>query len=448
MEDNILESTIVNLFGNYETQITYNFEINNEMLKKYMILPSSFVKMLTFYIEKQIGFYSFGKIINFVRTNYDIKTKFTFSKYQMSRLILEVLFERQKTSELDLLFEQLKIFGNYIFENNTLYSEVIDSVNNTVKKDNFHTEEVINELNKKIKLLKLKIQTAIINNNTSLQNIHEDEVEKLNAKIKKHEISLKKYTHTEIDDVIYDKVKNFCCKIADKYKDIIIRKVLEYLNDIKQYDTVFRPLTDFNKSNGSSLGKMYETKIYNYLKPILNQIGFEIITNVEFDLLNGRTGVKLEYDFLIGKIIDNTFILYGVFDAKLSKALIINDIDKFSHSIDLIYKNQLYMTLKCKRQYYKLFNKIKAVDNNESSKIMMGYFCQSDINQEKETSKAISKFLIKKSIELFETINGAIINLEPISNQLISNIDLNNRKIINTFSINKPYIYTVIDNQI
>jgi hypothetical protein len=138
---------------------------------------------------------------------------------------------------------------------------------------------------------------------------------------------------------------------------------------------------------------MYETNIYNYLKPILNNIGFEIINNVEFDLLNGRTGVKLEYDFLIGKIIDNTFILYGVFDAKLSKALIINDIDKFSHSIELVYKNLLYMTLKSKRQYYKLFNKIRAVENN---KIMMGYFCQTDINHEKETSKAISKFLIKK----------------------------------------------------
>jgi hypothetical protein len=79
---------------------------------------------------------------------------------------------------------------------------------------------------------------------------------------------------------------------------------------------------------------------------------------------------------------------------------------------------------------------------------MMGYFCQTNINQEKETSKAISKFLIKKSIELFETINGAFINLESISDQLMSNIDLNNSKIINAFNINKPYIYTVIDNQI
>ncbi len=444
MDENILETTFVNLFGKYETEITYNFEINNDILKKYVILPSTFVKMLTFYIEKHIGFYSFNKIIKFVRDHYDIKSKFTFTKYQMSRLILEVLFERQKTSELDLLFEQLKIFGNYIFENNTLYSEVIDNVNNSIKKDNFHTEEIIKELNKKIKFEKIKLQTAIINNHTYLQTMHENEIEKLNVKIKKHTLSLKTHSYEEIDTLIYDKVKNFCYRISDQYKQIIIKKVLEYLNDIKQYDTVFRPLTDFNKSNGSSLGKTYETHIYNYLKPILNNIGFEIINNVEFDLLNGRTGVKLEHDFLIGKIINNTFILYGVFDAKLSKALIINDIDKFSHSIDLIYKNQLYMTLKSKRQYYKLFNKIQTVDN----KIMMGYFCQTNINQEKETSKAISKFLIKKSIELFETINGAFINLESISDQLMSNIDLNNSKIINAFNINKPYIYTVIDNQL
>ncbi len=445
MDENILETTFVNLFGKYETEITYNFEINNDILKKYVILPSTFVKMLAFYIEKHIGFYSFNKIIKFVRDHYDIKTKFTFTKYQMSRLILEVLFERQKTSELDLLFEQLKIFGNYIFENNTLYSEVIDNVNNSIKKDNFHTEEIIKELNKKIKFEKIKLQTAIINNHTYLQTMHENEIEKLNVKIKKHTLSLKTHSYEEIDTLIYDKVKNFCYRISDQYKQIIIKKVLEYLNDIKQYDTVFRPLTDFNKSNGSSLGKTYETHIYNYLKPILNNIGFEIINNVEFDLLNGRTGVKLEYDFLIGKIVDSTFILYGVFDAKLSKALIINDIDKFSHSIELIYKNLLYMTLKSKRQYYKLFNKIKAVENN---KIMMGYFCQTNINQEKETSKAISKFLIKKSIELFETINGAFINLESVSDQLIDNIDLNNNKIINIFSVNKPYIYTVIDNQL
>jgi hypothetical protein len=103
------------------------------------------------------------------------------------------------------------------------------------------------------------------------------------------------------------------------------------------------------------------------------------------------------------------------------------------------------MTLKSKRQYYKLFNKIRAVENN---KIMMGYFCQTDINHEKETSKAISKFLIKKSIELFETINGAFINLESVSDQLMSNIDLNNNKIINIFNEHKPYIYTVINNQI
>ena len=303
MDENLLETTFVNLFGNYETQITYNFEIKNDILKKYVILPSTFVKMLTFYIEKHIGFYSFNRIIKFVRDHYDIKSKFTFTKYQMSRLILEVLFERQKSTDLDILFEQLKIFGNYIFENNTLYSEVIDNVNNSIKKDNLHTQEIIKELNKKVKLEKLKLQTAIINNHTYLQTMHENDIEKLNDKIKKHEMLLKTHTYDEIDNLIYDKVKNFCYKISDQYKQIIINKVLEYLNDIKQYDTVFRPLTDFNKSNGSSLGKMYETSIYNYLKPILNNIGFEIINNVEFDLLNGRTGVKLEHDFLIGKII-------------------------------------------------------------------------------------------------------------------------------------------------
>jgi hypothetical protein len=73
----------------------------------------------------------------------------------------------------------------------------------------------------------------------------------------------------------------------------------------------------------------------------------------------------------------------------------------------------------------------------------MGYFCQSEIDQKKETSKAISKFLIKRAIELFHTINGANINLESVSDELSFNIDFNNNKIINNFNINKPYIYTV-----
>ena len=96
--ENTLEKTLTTAFGNYETQITYNFEINNDIHNKYLILPSTFAKMLSFYTDKYIGFYSFNKIIKFVRSHYNIKTKFTFSKYQMSRLILEVLFERQKTT--------------------------------------------------------------------------------------------------------------------------------------------------------------------------------------------------------------------------------------------------------------------------------------------------------------------------------------------------------------
>jgi hypothetical protein len=124
----------------------------------------------------------------------------------------------------------------------------------------------------------------------------------------------------------------------------------------------------------------------------------------------------------------------------VSKALIINDIDKFSQSLNMIYKNQLNLSNQCKKQYSELFKKIKPIDDN---KIMMGYFCKSELDHEKETSKAISKFLVKKSIDLFKEINGATFNLLQIAEQLDSNINYKNDKIIEAFEKNKPYIYTV-----
>jgi hypothetical protein len=60
---------------------------------------------------------------------------------------------------------------------------------------------------------------------------------------------------------------------------------------------------------------------------------FDIINNTEFVFDYETSGVKLEYDYMIGKVKDNKFIIYGVFDAKISKGLIKQDIDKFGQSI-------------------------------------------------------------------------------------------------------------------
>ena len=55
------------------------------------------------------------------------------------------------------------------------------------------------------------------------------------------------------------------------------------------------------------------------------------------------------------------------------------------------------------------------------------------LNQEKEISKAISKYIIQKSTELFDKINNTHINLNTKSNEIKNSISINFNKLNNIF---------------
>ena len=87
---------------------------------------------------------------------------------------------------------------------------------------------------------------------------------------------------------------------------------------------------------------------------------------MEFEYITKLSGAKLEYDYIIGKIINKNFIILGVFDAKISIALIQNDISKFSNGIQMLMENKLSLRYVFKKKYNNLFNQISSFkdDNN------------------------------------------------------------------------------------
>jgi hypothetical protein len=105
----------------------------------------------------------------------------------------------------------------------------------------------------------------------------------------------------------------------------------------------------------------------------------------------------------------------------------------------MINDNSLVFSYKFKKQYSKCFSNIKIVDKDT----IIGYFCKSEINQEKEISKAISKYIIHKSIDLFNTINGSHIDLSSISDEIQSSILINFQKLSDIFQNNKIQIYNI-----
>ena len=105
----------------------------------------------------------------------------------------------------------------------------------------------------------------------------------------------------------------------------------------------------------------------------------------------------------------------------------------------MINDNSLVFSYKFKKQYSKCFSTIKIVDKDT----IIGYFCKSEINQEKEISKAISKYIIHKSIDLFNTINGSHIDLTSISYEIQNSILINFNKLSDIFQNNKIQIYNI-----
>ena len=142
------------------------------------------------------------------------------------------------------------------------------------------------------------------------------------------------------------------------------------------------------------------------MKVILNQNGFEILKNVVLETEFHKSGVKLEYDFIIGKIINNTFIIYSVFEAKISKSLITKDIDKFTKGIQFLVKNQLLITDKTKKELIELgysFNKF-LYNPEICQDITFGYLYKNEMNYQKELFKTFSKYIVANTDNVFQYI--------------------------------------------
>ena len=180
---------------------------------------------------------------------------------------------------------------------------------------------------------------------------------------------------------------------------------------------------------------LYENTIFENLKGILNQHGFEIIKNVEMTFEMEFSGIKLEYDFMIGKIVDQTFIVYAVLDAKISKALIRKDIDKFVMSIEYLKQNKLTL----RKRYH--FNQIIHVPDD---KMIMGYFYQTGINTKKEISKAISTYLINNGNKTLELLENCYINFEvDMLENICSDIMIDNNEFIETLKVHQTCMFNV-----
>jgi len=422
-------NTILNqLYGHSNNYHDFHYQFDNN--SNYLILPVPFIKMFSKYIDSCLNNYIYGKIIKNIRFHYKIKVKFNLSKYQISRLYLEVIFNRKKTAELDTLFSQLKLYGNFLIEMNITYDEIINNIYQCQQNTNFHSQNSIDKLNEKLE--KLKHHDLDVNL---------EEVRGIESRIHELRSNMRHCSIDYIDNHVYDMVKQMLDnKLNYNIKQNIIGKVSNYLETMNQTSSCsYKMLEDYESNNGESLGKTYENSIYEILKPMLNNYGYEIIQNVEFTFRYDLSGVKLEYDFIVGKIMNNTFVIHGVFDAKISKVLIKKDIDKFIQSIDSLKQNKLQLRYIQNKEYFTKFSKISPPENND---IIFGYFCKPHINQEKEISKVISSYLIQHSKHTFDLIESSYINFSESMLTEIEHIVMNeNKDLITILESNNTRIY-------
>jgi hypothetical protein len=415
----ILEST----FGNAYNYNDLHYHISRDQdITNYMVLPIPFIKIISKYLDEFISNNNHYRLIKNIRNRYRIKVKFNLTKFQTSRIFLENIFKKSNTDQLDLLYEQLKLYGNYVLDMNIKYDEIIKYIHDCTEKNNHYLELQLIELNKKLERMKRL----------------EYDVEKLELiTLKKIEIE-NNIQHFDLEDMernIYIMFNQYIeSKINKEKQDIVREKVTNYITNMT-LDSSFRNINDYSKNNGSSLGISYENTIFENLKGILNQHGFEIIKNVEMTFEMDFSGIKLEYDFIIGKIVDQTFIVYAVLDAKISKALIRKDIDKFVMSIEYLKQNKLTL----RKRYH--FNQIIHVPDD---KIIMGYFYQTGINTKKEISKAISTYLINNGNKTLELLENCYINFEvDMLENICSDITIDNNEFIETLKAHQTCMFNV-----
>ena len=88
-----------------------------------------------------------------------------------------------------------------------------------------------------------------------------------------------------------------------------------------------------------------------------------------------------------------------------------------NRDLQRLIDNKMEMRKDTKRVNYGNFDMVEVYNGNE---IMMGYFCMSDYNSEKEASKYISSYLINNSNTTYQLIEGTQLKFTP---ELISMIE-------------------------
>ncbi len=431
-----LASILQTIFKAEKFSECFSHYSHSEELNEQRLLPVVMIKMISKFIDHFINNNTYHFLIKTIRKNNNIESKFNLSKYQLTRIFLEVIFEKTKTQELDYLFEQLKIYGNYVLDVSSSYQEIIDYIFQAKEKSNQHIQDLIDEMNKKLE--KNKADYALFKSNAFLESI-----KTLETKISNHHARITTRDKDIIEKEVYEHCSDLCKRISFKNKEILKNKILDYLVTINSLDTQMKNIDDYEKTNQDNVfGKKFENILYSILVPLLKEHGFEVLFNMEFEFDFSYSGIKLEYDFIIGKIINNNFVIYGVFDAKICKGLITNDTHKLIKGVEYLSKNKLKLRAVFKRQYHHKFTNIIAIEND---KILTGYFCQAFYNQKKELSKAISSYMVNNGYQLFALIHGDTILLEPFRHELEKTINEEYYKWKETFEKNNIMIYS-IDN--
>ena len=248
--------------------------------------------------------------------------------------------------------------------------------------------------------------------------IQDEKIKDIETKIAESQTYILEYE--EFNQAVYDYFKDFEKFITEEARILIKNKVYEYIQGYQQY---FKNIEEYEQNDGISDGKVYEDEVYHNLVKILEDSEFDVFRNIEIQFTKKIIGVKLEYDYLIGKLNKQTkeFRVYGIFDAKLSKILIKEDIPRTIKSINILCSKGYRISLKdeCKKKYFNTFNKISFPDIKD---ILIGYFYKGEINYEKEFNKVISHHIIARPKTFIPILNNIKIDTQTNQTNLIGEI--------------------------
>jgi hypothetical protein len=86
----------------------------------------------------------------------------------------------------------------------------------------------------------------------------------------------------EIKQYIIETFTSYLRKIPMTKQEIIKDKVCNYIEQTFINTELLKSLANYENNSGDALGKKFENYVLDTIKPILNQNGFEIISNTEF----------------------------------------------------------------------------------------------------------------------------------------------------------------------